>query len=430
MKKINISYGRDGLTLDVPESAEVLHTKNIEALGDEREGILHALRSPIGKPPLSRLISRHTRVVVTHSDITRATPNKLILPIILKELEDNGVCRENITILNALGTHRQQTSQELRALLGDQVVENYRCEQHDAFNDNGLVSVGKTSFGNEIRLNKTLVEADLKIFTGFIEPHFFAGFSGGPKAVLPALAGAESVFTNHSYHMISNSSATFNITQGNPIWEEMKEAAEKISNTFLVNVTLNQGHKITGVFAGDVISAHAEGCKLVQNSSVVTVESPFDIVITSNSGYPLDQNLYQCVKGLSAAKRAVRKGGAILMVARCEDGLPDHGSYASLLKRADSPNGILSMISQPGFQEQDTWQVQTQAYIQQHAEIHLFSEGLQDTMIKNAMMIPCRDISDTLSQLMRRFGNKVCVIPEGPLVIVNLSSSAVQNEDV
>lgn len=430
MQKIDISYGRYGLSLEIPDDSRVLRTKKVAAVDDEQAAILAALRSPTEKPPLSSLVGSGTRVVVTHSDITRATPNRRLLPVILKELEDNGVRREDITLLNALGTHRPQTNQELRTLLGDHIVENYRCEQHNAFNDEGLISVGKTSLGNDIRLNKLLIEADFKIFTGFIEPHFFAGFSGGPKAVLPALAGAESVYTNHGFKMIAHPSATFNITHGNPIWEEMKEAAEKVSNSFLVNVTLDREHRITGVFAGDVISAHSKGCDFLRDNSVVTVDEPFDIVITSNSGYPLDQNLYQCVKGLSAAKHAVRKGGAILMVARCEDGLPDHGSYASLLKRADSPNGILSMISQPGFQEQDTWQVQTQAYIQQHAEVHLFSEGLQNTMIKNAMMIPCRDISDTLSQLMRRFGNKVCVIPEGPLVIVNLSSSTVQNEDV
>ncbi|MCJ7695001.1 MAG: nickel-dependent lactate racemase [Anaerolineaceae bacterium] len=425
MQKIDISYGRDGLKLEVPDNYRILQTNEVDPLEDEQAGILTAIRFPTGKAPLARLVSRGTRVVITHSDITRATPNNRLLPVILNELEENGVCREDITLLNALGTHRQQTNQELRALLGAQIVENYRCEQHNAFNDEGLISVGKTSFGNDIRLNKTLVKADLKIFTGFIEPHFFAGFSGGPKAVLPALAGAESVYTNHSFRMISHPSATFNITQGNPIWEEMKEASEKVSNSFLVNVTLDRLHRITGVFAGDVISAHSKGCQYLRDNSVVTIEEPFDIVITSNSGYPLDQNLYQCVKGLSAAKRGVRKGGAILMVARCEDGLPDHGCYASLLQRADSPKDILSKISQPGFHEQDTWQVQTQAYVQQHAEVHLFSEGLQDTQIKNAMMIPCHDIDNTVSQLKERFGNKVCVIPEGPLVIVNQSCSNV-----
>ena len=224
-------------------------------------------------------------------------------------------------------------------------------------------------------MNRCLKDADLVILTGFIEPHFFAGFSGGPKAILPGLAGSESVLTNHGYKMIADPKASFDTTQGNPIWEEMREVASMVKNTFLVNVTLNKDRRITGVFAGDITAAHGVGCDFLRQNSMVDIDTPFDVVVTSNSGYPLDQNLYQCVKGLAAAKRACRKGGAIIMIAQCEDGLPDHGLYASLLKKAGSPERVLQMASQPGFSSQDSWQVQIQAYVQMHADVYVYSEG-------------------------------------------------------
>ncbi|HNY84377.1 MAG TPA: nickel-dependent lactate racemase [Anaerolineaceae bacterium] len=420
--ELQIDYGRDGLVIKVPESAAVLKMTESQPLSDEGKAIREALSNPIGKPPLSSLVDSATSVVITHSDITRATPNDRILPVLLQFLEEYGVRREKITLINALGTHRPQTPDEMRSLLGNYIYSHYQCIQHNAFDDSELVPVGRTSFGNEIRLNKTLLEANLKIFTGFIEPHFFAGFSGGPKAVLPALAGFESVYSNHGYKHISSPSATFTVTHGNPIWEEMRQAAEKVENTFLLNVTLDRSRRITGVFAGDVIPAHEEGCKFQKAKSVVKIEEPFDIVITSNSGYPLDQNLYQCVKGLSAAKRAVRKGGAILLAARCEDGLPSHGKYAALLEQGRTPEGILNMINKAGFISQDSWQVQVQAYVQQHADVFIYSEGLSDFQIRCAMMNPVRDINSAIKDLQKKYGKRICVIPEGPLVVVNQHS--------
>jgi nickel-dependent lactate racemase len=291
--------------------------------------------------------------------------------------------------------------------------------QHNAFDAAQLVRVGTTSNGNPIRLNRHLVEADLVIFTGFIEPHFFAGYSGGPKAVLPALAGAESVYSNHAYSMIAHPNATFNQLEGNPIWEEIHEAARMLPNTLLVNVTLNRSGQITGVFAGDVIAAHAEGCNFANQFNQVHLPTLYDVVITSNSGYPLDQNLYQCVKGLAAARRAVRQGGAILLVAACQEGLPDKSSYAQLLQSVKTPQQALHMLAQPGFRMQDAWQVQIQAAVQMHADVYLYSEELSDVQIQSSLLRVCRNIPQTLRELAQTYGSRICVLPEGPLVIVN-----------
>ena len=417
-RRVELAYGREGLTIEVPKHAAVVRPRDVAGVGNEAAALRAALAEPIGAAPLAELAAGKRRVVVTHSDITRATPNDRILPVLLAALEEAGVARGDITLINALGTHRRQTAEELRGMLGADIVARYRCLQHDAWDNAGLVTAGTTSRGNAIRLNRLVMEADLVIFTGFIEPHFFAGFSGGPKGALPALAGHESVLTNHGYAMIGDPGATWGITEGNPIWEEMREAALLIEPLFLVNVTLNNAGEISGVFAGDVIEAHRSGCAFVRDSAMVAVDEPFDAVVTTNSGYPLDQNLYQTVKGMQAAKGIVRSGGAIIMVAGCEDGLPDHGRYAELLTEAGSPNAILEMLRQPGFSAQDQWQVQIQALIQQHADVYVYSDGLSDAQIRAALFRLTRDIESTLADLAP---DRICVLPDGPLTIAYLN---------
>ena len=414
-----LSYGRVGLTVALPDAAEVLRTRFTPGLRDEAQAVQAALRKPIGSAPLVDLVKPGDSVVVVHTDITRATPNDRILPVLLEELEAAGVARRNISLLNGLGTHRQQTGAELRLMLGEWIVDHYCCLQHDCFDDSNLVSLGITTLGHPVRVNRVYLDADVRILTGFIEPHFFAGFSGGPKAILPSLAGAESVFTNHGLPMIAHPKATWGITEGNPIWEEMREVALSTNPTFLLNVALNTHKEITGVFAGEMLAAHAEGCAFVKGHAMVGIDAPYDIVITTNSGYPLDQNLYQSVKGMSAAAQVVKQGGAIIIAAACEDGLPAHGRYAELLAQAGSVQGIIDLISQPGFEAHDQWQVQVQAQIQQRAAVYVYSDGLTDEQINRALFIPCRSIEKTVTSLLDHYGPqaRICVMPEGPQVI-------------
>ena len=417
--EINLAYGRSGLPIVLPRNVNVITPNFVAGLHNEKKALQQALRNPIDSPALVELVEPGDSVVIVHTDITRATPNDRILPVILEELELAGVRPEDIKLLNGLGTHRPQTDAELRTLLGDKIVENYCCLQHDCHDDENLVLLGRTQLGHPVRINRNYLEANVRILTGFIEPHFFAGFSGGPKAILPSLAGAESVFTNHSVKMIADANATWGITTGNPIWEEMREVALRTEPTFLLNVALNTDRQITGIFAGDMLAAHAQGCEFVKENAMVGVDQPYDVVITTNSGYPLDQNLYQSVKGMSAASQIVKKGGAIIVVAACEDGLPDHGLYASLLAEAGSPQGILELVSKPGFSAQDQWQVQIQAQIQLRAEVFVYSDGLTDEQIKDALFTPCRDIEGTITRLQEKFGpeTRICVMPEGPQTI-------------
>lgn len=424
--RVRLAYGRNGLDVELPDDAEVIQPRYVPGLPDEAQAIAQALHRPIGSPPLRDLVSPGDRVVVVHTDITRATPNDRILPVVLDELAGCGIDHSDITLLNGLGTHRRQTEAELRAMLGDAIVERYRCLQHDPSDDDNLVSLGETSLGHPVRVNRHYMEADVRILTGFIEPHFFAGFSGGPKAVLPSLAGVESVFTNHGLEMIAHERAAWGVTEDNPIWEEMREVALITQPTFLLNVTLNAAREITGVFAGDMLAAHAAGTAFVKQNAMAPVDTPYDVVITTNSGYPLDQNLYQSVKGMSAACQIVRPGGAVIIATACEDGLPDHGLYARLLREAGSPQGVLDMISAPGYLAQDQWQVQIQAQIQLQAEVFVYSDGLTDEQITGALFTPCRSIEDAIAALRTRYGEgmRLCVIPEGPQTIPYLRQPA------
>jgi nickel-dependent lactate racemase len=240
------------------------------------------------------------------------------------------------------------------------------------------------------------------------------------------MAGQKTVLGNHDAGMIANPKATWGVTQGNPIYEEVMEVASKAGGVFLVNVALNKNQELTGVFAGDLAIAHSAGCAFVKNTAMSAVDQPFDVVVTSNSGYPLDLNLYQAVKGMSAAAQVVRQGGAIVCVAECWDGIPDHGLYGQLLRDAESPAKLLAQILTPGFLAQDQWQAQIQAQIQLRAEVHLYAGYLSGDQIRACLLEPSRDVAATVQTLAHRYGPgaRICVLPEGPQTIPYVAESA------
>jgi lactate racemase len=424
-KIVHLAYGKTGLSVEVPADAVVIEPKYVEGLPDERAALIDAMRKPINSKPLRNLVKPGQKVTIVHTDITRATPNERVLPPMLAELESAGIRRSDITLLNALGTHRPQTRDELAAMLGREVVASYRCLQHDANDDAGLVKVGRTVFGHTVRVNRNFMEADVRILTGFIEPHFFAGFSGGPKGVLPSIAGAESVLSNHGAKMIGDPKSTWGITEGNPIWEEMLEAARMTHPTFLLNVAMNRDKQITGVFAGELYEAHKAGCAFVKSCAMVPVPEPFDVVITSNSGYPLDLNLYQTIKGVSAAAQVVREGGSIIAASQCWDGIPEHGCFGKLLRESTSPAELLARVNSPRFASPDQWQVQVQTMIQARATIYVHADGLTNEQITQCLLEPCPRIEDTLASLLAKGNGRqptVCVLPEGPITIPYVGS--------
>ena len=427
---IRLAYGEAGLELDLSDAWDVtvIEPRFVAGLADPQQALAQAVRAPIKSPPLRDLVAPGDRIGVVFSDVTRPTPSHLILPVILEELSsvlDVPSERQNITLFNALGTHRSNTEAELRGMLSDDLVEGYRVVQNDAFDPATQVQLGTTAQGHEVWLNRELVACDVKILTGFIEPHFFAGFSGGGKAVMPGMAGLQTILGNHDARMIGDPNTTWGVTWGNPIWEEIREVALKVAPVFLANVTLNRDKQITGVFAGDLDAGAAAGYAFVKETAMAGVSQPFDIVITSNSGYPLDLNLYQAVKGMSAAAQVVRRGGAIIVAADCWDGIPDHGLYGRLLREAESPQDLLDTIRAPGFLKQDQWQAQVQAQIQLKADVYVHSHNLSSEQIEAALLRPCPCIEDTVARLVNEYGPqaRICVLPEGPQTIPYIDSS-------
>jgi len=414
-----LAYGKTGLEIEIPDELDVtvIEQKFVASAPDQKAALRKALQAPIEASSLHDVVKSTDTVGIIFSDITRPTPNHLILPAILDEIAH--VHQENITLFNALGTHRPNTEVELRGMLGDTIVDSYCIVQNNAFDQSTQIQLGTTNRGHDIWLNRELVECDIKILTGFIEPHFFAGFSGGGKAVMPGMAGQRSVLDNHNADMISHPKATWGITHGNPIWEEVREVAFKVEHCFLVNVSLNSDKEITSVFAGNLDAAHAAGCAYVKERAMVPVPHTYDIVITTNSGYPLDLNLYQSVKGMSAASQVVRDGGSIIIAADCWDGIPDHGLYGQLLREAESPKALLDIIFEPGFLKQDQWQVQIQAQIQLRADVFIRTDGLTDEQIEMVLLRPCERIEDTVIDLLDDYGPqaRICVLPEGPQTI-------------
>jgi nickel-dependent lactate racemase len=395
----------------------ILEPQFVAGMEDPEAALRQALAEPTGTGALKNLVSPGARVGVIFSDITRPTPNHLIIPAVLEALDH--VPGENITLFNALGTHRENSDDELRGMLGDAVVDGYRIVQNNAFDKGTQIQLGTTGRGHDVWMNRELMSCDVKILTGFIEPHFFAGFSGGGKAVMPGMAGMMTVLGNHDAGMIGDPKTNWGITRGNPVWEEIQEVCAKVDPTFLFNVTLNRAKEITGVFAGDLQKAHEEGCAFVRKSAMMPVPEPFDVVITSNSGYPLDLNLYQAVKGMSAAAQVVKEGGSIIVAAECWDGIPDHGMYKQLLSEADNPQDLLDRICAPGFLEHDQWEAQIQALIQLKADVYVHSTHLSDEQIVEALLKPCPSIEATLDEILEKEGRgaRICVLPEGPQTI-------------
>lgn len=422
--RVKLAYGRKGLTIELPDEANltIIEPEFVPGLKDEREAIISALNSPIGTPPLREMVKPSDTVAVVFSDLTRPMPNDRVLPVLLEELARAGVPDNHVVLVNALGTHRPQTEDELRNMLGEEVVSRYRIVQHNAWDKNSMLPVGQNLAGRTVFVNRAYLEASVRILTGFIEPHFFAGFSGGPKAVLPGIADVDSILDNHGASLLASPQATWTVTEGNPVWEEMLEIARLTKPAFLLNVTLNQKRQITGVFAGDMVEAHRAGCDFVRHHAIRPVPEAFEVVITSNSGYPLDLNLYQAVKGMSAAARIVKTGGVIIMAAECWDGIPEHGEFKRLLWEAGSPEEILARITTPGFRCHDQWEAQILAQLRLKASIHLYSDKLNDEEIKRSHLIPCRSIEETVAGILRLNPDvTIAVLPDGPQTVPTIT---------
>jgi nickel-dependent lactate racemase len=418
---VPLAYGQGRLEIELPDDrATVITPSHRPGLPDERAAVIEALQAPIGSAPLRERIRPQDRICVLFTDLTRATPNHRLIPWLLEFLGDHPP--DKVVLLNQTGTHRPNTPEELERMLTPEVTRKYRVINHECERREDLVQVGETHDGTPALINRHAIEADLRIVTGFIEPHFFAGFSGGPKGLMPGVAGLETVMSNHGYRNIGHPRATFGVTEGNPLWEELRDIALRCGPSFLLNVTLNEQREITRVFAGDLIEAHKVGIEYVRASAMQRVKAPFEVVVTTNSGYPLDLNLYQGVKGMSAGARIIAENGALILACECREGVPAKSPLDNLLRSASSPEEILAMLATPGFVRPEQWQAQIQALVQRRAKVFVYS-SLPEETVRACHLTPCRDISETVRSELERFGPdaRVAVLPQGPLTIPYLA---------
>jgi len=403
------------------------------AAADPHATLMRAIQSPIGSPRLRDLVRPGQAVAISVCDITRPQPRREQLLALFEEMP--GVPDTDVTIFIATGTHRANTAAELERMLGRDIVSRFRVVNHDSRDDATLAHVGMTSTGVPVYLNREFLQADIRITTGFVEPHFFAGFSGGPKMVAPGLAGLETVMTLHDASRIGHPNATWGVTEGNPVHDDVREIARMVGVHFALDVTLNREQQITAAFAGDILEQHRTACAHAKDTAMRAVPSPFDVVLTTNSGYPLDQNLYQAVKGMSAAAKIVKPGGTIICAAECRDGLPAHGSYGAVLASRPTPEALLAMINAPGYSTPDQWQVQVQAQIQMKAQVLVKTSGLSPDQVRAAHFTPTDDVERAVRDALARRspaeaerrrgeGGTLCVLPQGPQTIPYLAGSS------
>ncbi len=422
---VNLAYGRTGLPVEFPDDrTTVIEPTWLDGLPDQAGAVRRALDHPLGSAPLRERVRRDQTVAISVCDVTRPMPSATVLPVVLEALSH--VPADRIAIMIASGTHRATTRGELVEMLGADIVDHNRIVVHDAFDDAQLVSLGEVDGGVPVWLNRTWVEADVRITTGFVEPHFFAGFSGGPKMVAPGLAGFRTIMRLHDAEMIGSPQARWGVIEGNPIHDGIRAIAARSGVDFSVDVAINRDRRITHVAAGELFAVHRAVRAVVKRNAMQAFARPFDVVVTTNSGYPLDQNLYQTVKGMSAAAQVVKPDGVIVCASACADGYPDHGEYLDILTRRDSPDGLLEMINAPGHNRHDQWEVQVQAQIQQRADVLLKTDGLSADQVRAAHLTPIDDVGAATVEALSRSGPdaRVCVLPEGPQTIPYLAETA------
>ena len=418
--KIQFPYGKTHLSYDF-EKVNVL-TSSIEAYdpGKTPEALVaEAMAAPEGGIPLRELAKGKDRIVLIASDHTRPVPSKVIVPPMLREIRE-GNPNADITILISTGCHRETTKEELIAKFGDEIVATEKIVIHDCDDRENLTDIGILPSGGQCRINRLAAEADLLVAEGFIEPHFFAGFSGGRKSVLPGVAARETVLANHCAEFIAHPKARTGVLEGNPIHADMLWAARKANLRYIVNVVLNGEKEPIYAVAGDLELAHKKGTDFLFSLCGAETELA-DIVISTNGGYPLDQNVYQAVKGMTAAEAAVREGGVIIMLAASNDGIGGDHFYHQLADEADI-HKTMAVFMGRGRQETvpDQWQSQIFIRVLQRAKV-IYVSQVDPGTVEKLHMIPAANLEEAMEkakQLVQKEKPVITAIPDGVAVMV------------
>jgi len=408
-----IPYGRSKIYVNIPQGNEVEVLKPHRGHDGLDTGYVDRVLENFVNENLRRLQKGSLCVLV--SDKTRAAFNHIIVPRLLSRVVDAGFDRENVKILVANGLHTPMTRKELAENLGEKVLEEFEVINHVS-DGPGHVYLGRTSFGTEVYINKVFVSSEVKIATGLVEPHFFAGYSGGYKSVLPGVSATRTVYMNHGFKMLSNRNARAGVLKGNPVHEDIWEAGKMAGLDFAINVTVSDG-KLDGIFAGKVEEAYDRAVEKVAAESTVKVSRLYDVVITSNGGYPLDRNLYQAVKGMSVGEEIVKRNGYIIIASECEDGVV-HEDFRRLMEIGDSADEILNYIkaNEP---LRDQWQAQILARILLKANVIVVCKSLPEKLLTRMKLMKADDVKEALeiAGVKEGSGKSLAIIPDGPYTI-------------
>lgn len=420
--KIDLLYGREGLTMHLPDSIEAhqVHKRNMTALAQPGRAVREALQNPVGSPPLLELAAGKRSACILICDITRPVPNGTFLPPVVETLIRAGVPRENILILVATGLHRPNEGDELREIVGsEEIFDTIRVENHFARDRAVHVDLGKTSSGIPIAIDRRFIDADLKIVTGLVEPHFMAGYSGGRKVVAPGVAYQETILLFHTAHILEHPKAANCVIEGNPLHNEQIEIVRRIGGIVALNVVIDEKRRIGFVNFGEIEASHLEAVRFMRRYAEVPVARRFKTVVTTSAGYPLDKTYYQTVKGMVGVLDILEPRGTIIIASACSEGMGSREFVeAQQLLRKLGPDGFMAVLDGRNKALIDEWQTEMLVKALRVGRIKLFTTGLDQEDLKDICVEPVASVEEAVLESVRIHGdNHVAVVPEGPYVI-------------
>ena len=421
--QVDINYAKGNLTLDLDDRYDVtVIAKNpMPVLADPKAAIIEAINNPVGGGVLDDLAGPGKTACILICDITRPVPNGLFLPILIKRMMDQGVTASDITVLVATGLHRPNEGAELEELVGSEWVMNtVNIVNHFARDDATHTDLGKTETrGTSVLIDSRFVDADIKIATGLVEPHFMAGYSGGRKVIAPGVAHADTITTFHNAEFMENPNAINCNLIGNPLHEEQLEIVKMVGGALALNTVIDEHRQLSMVTFGEIIESHAQAVNFVKSYAEVTVPQLFKTVVTSTAGYPLDKTYYQTVKGMVGAMDILEPGGNLIIASACDEGMGSD-EFVEAQKRLISlgPDGFLAEIQKKSRADIDEWQTEMQLKPMRIGTIHLYTDGLSDEELVLTGVNIVTSMEDAIAQSVQQSGdNQIAVIPEGPYVI-------------
>ncbi len=431
---VKMSYGRQGLDVELPDDAnvQVLHLNPVPQLTDPSRQLEEGLRKPIGTPALAELASGRRDACIVIPDITRPVPNELLVSPLLAILESAGLRRDDIMILVATGLHRAATEAEVVEMLGPQIAANYRVASHQARDRASHVDLGTTPGGIPVLIDRRYVEADLRILVSLVEPHLFAGYSGGRKMICPGLAAAETVMGFHSPRIIEDAAAITGNIGTNPADAEAWRVARLADGAdFTVNCTLNEQRQITGIFCGHLSEAPFAAMELAERQSKIVLDEPVDIAITSNAGYPLDLTFYQAIKAATAGAQITRPGGTIIICQENAEGIGGE-EYTELMLSVDDPHEYVKHTLATDDNHIDQWALHQLEKVLRERKIYNYSAGIPPDQQRQLFVEPIDSVEAGIERALAEYGSDatIAVIPEGPYVMPCLASDRVGRMNV